>query len=272
MRLSISNIAWDVADDAAVASMLASHGIDAIDVAPSKYFPDPAQASAAQITSVRNHWAEQGIAIVGMQSLLFGTSGLNLFGPPEVQHAMLAHLAAVCRVAAGLGATRLVFGSPKNRDRGALSAAEAVDVAQPFFRELGDIAHSHGVVLCIEANPQRYGANFITGTEEAAQLVGLIDHPGIRMQLDIGTIAVNGECIDSLLARHADLVGHVHLSEPDLLPFGDGALDHVQIGAALRHYLPNHVLTVEMLAGKGETALQSVERALQCATRHYRPV
>ena len=36
---------------------------------------------------------------------------------------MLEHLRAVCRIGAGLGATRLVFGSPKNRDRSGLSDA-----------------------------------------------------------------------------------------------------------------------------------------------------
>ena len=69
----------------------------------------------------RAWWAERGIEITGMQALLFGTSGLNVFGPSEVQDAMLAHLAAVCRIGAGLGAVRVVFGSPKNRDRSGLT-------------------------------------------------------------------------------------------------------------------------------------------------------
>jgi hypothetical protein len=52
-----------------------------------------------------------------MQALLFGTTGLNVFGDNKSQEAMLEHLRAVCRIGAGLGATKLVFGSPKNRDR-----------------------------------------------------------------------------------------------------------------------------------------------------------
>ena len=68
-----------------------------------------------------------------MQSLLFGTSGLNLFGTSEVQQAMLRHLTAICRIGAGLGATRLVFGSPKNRDRTGLTDKAALEIAVPFF-------------------------------------------------------------------------------------------------------------------------------------------
>src|SRR5690606_19845978 len=111
MRLSISNIAWDVEEDPAVADLLRGLGIDAIDIAPGKYFSRPANATDVEIEAVRRAWEDRGISIVGMQALLFGTEGLNLFGPASVQEAMLAHLAVVCRIGAGLGATWLVFGS-----------------------------------------------------------------------------------------------------------------------------------------------------------------
>ncbi|WP_244217816.1 sugar phosphate isomerase/epimerase family protein [Paraburkholderia caledonica] len=117
MRIAISNIAWEVADDQHVADILKQHHVDAVDVAPGKYFPDPKSADTLDIARVRKWWADRGIEITGMQSLLFGTSGLNLFGTAESQEAMLDHLRAVCRIGGELGARRLVFGSPRNRDR-----------------------------------------------------------------------------------------------------------------------------------------------------------
>lgn len=60
---------------------------------------------------------------------------------------MLEHLRAVCRIGAGLGATRLVFGSPKNRDRSGLSDAQALEQAVSFFRRLGNTAQEHGVIV-----------------------------------------------------------------------------------------------------------------------------
>ncbi|MGM1231309.1 sugar phosphate isomerase/epimerase, partial [Escherichia coli] len=71
--------------------------------------------------NVRQWWADQGIEITGMQALLFGTTGLNVFGDNKSQEALLEHMRAVCHIGAGLGAIRLVFGSPKNRDRSGLS-------------------------------------------------------------------------------------------------------------------------------------------------------
>ena len=42
MRLGLTNLAWDPSRDEAVAGLLARLGMDAIDVAPSKYFADVA--------------------------------------------------------------------------------------------------------------------------------------------------------------------------------------------------------------------------------------
>lgn len=270
MRLAISNIAWDTAEDEAIATLLHRFGVDAIDVAPGKYFPAPAKATEEDIVRVKNWWSERGIEITGMQALLFGTTGLNVFGPPEAQDAMLQHLTAVCRIGAGLGAKRLVFGSPKNRDRTGLSDQQAMDVAVPFFRRLGDVAQSYGVVICLEPNPPCYGTNFMTASAETAQVVEQIAHPAIRMQLDTGALTINGEDPSTVLQDCAPLIGHVHASEPDLLPLGDAGTDHAKVVAALGQHLPNHVVSIEMLATKNEPHEVSIERALNVAIRHYR--
>jgi sugar phosphate isomerase/epimerase len=271
MRLAISNIAWDTAEDDAVAELLHRFNVDAIDIAPGKYFPEPAQATDEEITYVRDWWFEHGIEITGMQALLFGTTGLNVFGLPEAQEAMLQHLSAVCRIGAGLGATRLVFGSPKNRDRSGLNDQETLDKAVSFFRRLGDIAQAYNVVICLEPNPACYGANFMTTSAETAQVVRQIAHPTIMMQLDTGALTINGEDPFIVLKDSASLIGHVHASEPNLLPLGDGETDHAKVVKALEQHLPHHVVSIEMLATENEPHLASIERALNVAVRHYHP-
>ncbi len=47
MRLAISNIAWDVA------ALLQRYQVDAIDIAPSKYFLQPALATANDMERVK---------------------------------------------------------------------------------------------------------------------------------------------------------------------------------------------------------------------------
>lgn len=270
MRLSISNIAWDVAEDEAVATLLQAYEVDAIDIAPGKYFPRPTEATAADIAAVKNWWRQRNIDITGMQALLFGTTGLNVFGSPASQDAMLQHLTGVCRIGQGLGATRLVFGSPKNRDRSALNDAETATAALSFFRRLGDVAQQYGVIVCLEPNPTCYGANFMTTTAETASMVEAIAHPTIRMQFDTGAVTINGEDGCALLQSYDKFIGHIHASEPNLMPLGDDKTDHAGIAAGLVAHLPDHVVAIEMVATKDEPHLISIERALKVAVRHYR--
>lgn len=270
MRLAISNIAWDVAEDEAIASLLHCYGVDAIDIVPGKYFPEPSKATYQDMARVKSWWAERGIEITGMQSLFFGTSGLNVFGSSEIQIEMLQHINAVCHIGAGIGAKRLVFGAPKNRDRSGLSDQETMYAAVPFFLRLGDIALSHGVVICLEPNPTCYGANFMTTCAETIRVVEQVAHPSIQMQLDTGAITINGEDVEAVLKDCAPRIGHIHASEPDLLPIGDGGTKHSIFAEAIKNYLPKNVVTIEMVASKNEPHTVSIERAIIQSILHYR--
>jgi sugar phosphate isomerase/epimerase len=270
MRIAISNLAWDVADDENVAVLLKRYDVDAIDIAPGKYFPDFRTTSSAETDRVREWWTARGVAITGMQSLLFGTTGLNMFGDCKTQDSMLAHFDAICRIGASLGALKLVFGSPKNRDRSSLSDEQAHDAAITFFRRLGDIAGEYGVMFCLEPNPPCYGANFMTDSTETAQIVRDVAHCAIRMQLDTGAITINGEDPCQIINECSELIGHVHASEPNLITLGDGITDHFRVAAALDACLPDHIVSIEMLPAKNEPNLTALERALVVATRNYR--
>lgn len=270
MRLAISNIAWDVNEDEAVATLLQRYAIDAIDVAPTKYFAHPAVVTEDQLRQVRRWWSTRGFEITGMQALMFGTTGLNVFGSRESQSAMLAHLAAICRIGDGLNARKLVFGSPKNRDCSGLTSEAASATAISFFRQLGDIAARWDVTICLEPNPREYNANFMTTVQETARVVRDVDHPSIRLQFDVGAGTINNEDPETTLRENANLVAHIHASEPNLLPLGDGGTNHHQAFKALVSHLPEHVVSIEMLATPVEPHLASINRALAVAIRAYR--
>ncbi len=270
MRIAISNLAWSVSSDEEISTLLNLYDVDAIDVAPGKYFPDIKAVKMSDISRVREWWASRGISITGMQSLLFGTTGLNLFGDRDTQNSMLEHLDTICRIGNGLGATRLVFGSPKNRDRSALSDAQTHSVALEFFRRLGNIAARHDVMICLEPNPPCYGANFMTNSAQTAQMVADVAHPSIRMQLDTGAITINGEDPCQILSEFRCLIGHVHASEPNLITLGDGSTDHRRMASALMASIPEQIVSIEMLPSPNGHVLVAVERALKVAIKNYR--
>lgn len=262
MQISVSNIAWSIEREPIIAETLRGMGIDRIDLAPGKYFPDPEAASASDVARVRALWCDRGFAVEGAQSLLFGTHGLNLFDDPE--DAMLRRLSAACRVVAGLGGRSVTFGSPHQRHPGDLPPDRARRIATDFFRRLGDAASSAGVIVCLEAVPAVHGCTFLTGTIEAAEMVERVSHPAIRLQLDTGTMIANGEDPDAVIAHCAPLFGHAHVSEPGLVPLGETGVAHSVFADAIRRHRPDLVVTVEMVEAPTERIVDAVALAIDC--------
>jgi sugar phosphate isomerase/epimerase len=126
------------------------------------------------------------------------------------------------------------------------------------------------VTICLEPNPARYQCNFMTDTAATARIVEQVAHAAIRLQLDTGAMVINQEDPLATVTRHAHLVGHIHASEPDLIPLGDAETDHAQIARALSGALPRHIVSIEMLTPKNTSPLPAIERAFGVAVRNYR--
>lgn len=237
MRFAVSNIAWPRERDDAVAAVLNEHGVAGIEVAPTKLWPQPLQASDSEIDSVRRFWADRGIAIVAAQALLFGKPELTIFEAAATRAATLEYLRGIVQVCAKLGAGALVFGSPKNRRIGSLPLEEAMRIAAEFFRRLGEAAANAGTCIVMEANPPVYGADFITRAADAIDLVEHVNHPGFCLHLDTGCMTLVGDPIAETFSRGSKWMKHFHVSEPNLDPPGtSGTVDHAAFAKALRGY------------------------------------
>ena len=260
-NLSVSNLAWAPEQNETIAALLSAHNVHLIDLAPGKFLKGANLTDFAAIKRERTWWYERGFNFAGMQSLLFGTQGLNVFGTPEVQTRMLAHLEQVCVLAAELELKPLVFGSPKNRDRSGLNDAETEAIAIEFFGRLGDIAQKYGVTICLEPNAPQYGTNFLVTTAEACAFVALLNHPAIKLQIDTGTIFANHED-PNVVAQALRYAGHIHFSEPCLKPLGS----HIASTSyqALAHLLAtwDKPITIEMLTSGPESAGTEISSAI----------
>lgn len=267
-RLAISNLAWDSDEEDEIARLLQRLGVSGVEIAPTKIWKNSEEAhrSAAEY---RAFWEGHGISVVAMQSLLFGMPELVLFGSESARDRLLQHLAGLCRVGEQLGARVLVFGSPQNRRRGSLAQQEAEAIAIPFFRRAGAIAADSGVALCVEANPEGYGCDFVTTTAEALSLVAAVGHPGFGLHLDTAGIVMSGEPIRQTLREAAPLAEHYHVSEPFLVETGSAGVDHAAFADALDEAGYSGWVSIEMRAGGSDNIAQA-ERALRSTMRSYR--
>jgi sugar phosphate isomerase/epimerase len=224
MRLAMSNIAWAPEERLEAYAALAEAGFTGLEIAPGLLLhaaEDPFDPDAATLRTALDEVAGAGLTLVSMQSLLFGVPGAALFGDADARMAFEAAMRRAIALGGRLGIPNLVFGSPaQRRVPEGMAMDAAVARGAEVFRRLGDHAAAHGTAIAIEANPAAYGTNFCNTLEEAESFVGTVDHPAVRMILDLGAQIMNGtlERTAGLLPRIAPRLNHVHVSEPDLAP------------------------------------------------------
>ena len=113
-HLSISNIAWDKADDAGVYAAMKTYGFTGLELAPTRIFPaDPYANPAAALLFGGYLRKAYGFAVPSIQSIWYGKTG-NIFVPEQAGE-LLAYTAQACEFAHLLDCPSLVFGWPKNR-------------------------------------------------------------------------------------------------------------------------------------------------------------
>src|SRR5713226_5663278 len=96
--LAVSNIAWEPADDGAVRELLAELGVNAVELAPTKYWPAPCNPPETAVTACRREWEAAGVRVVALQALLFGMPDLKVFGSADERLRLFAYLGTIFRV------------------------------------------------------------------------------------------------------------------------------------------------------------------------------
>lgn len=270
MRLAVSSIAWPPEADAEAADLLVAHGVSGVEIPPARVCEQPWDPPSGSVAACRRFWEDRGLPIVAMQALLFGRGELVLFGDAATRRRLAAHLAAIIDLAAGLGASRLVFGSPKNRIRGGLGLAQAEAIALPFFRDLGRRAADRGVWLVIEPNPPAYGCDFLVTSRQVIEFVDRVAEDGLGVHLDAGAMTLGGESPREIVAAAGPRWRHFHASEPGLAPVGSGGVDHPALAAALRGVGYGGFVSVEMTQGPAGTSWRpQLEAALGVVASAY---
>lgn len=267
MKLSVSNIAWDESETGAVLDLLGSLGVGGIEIAPTKYWPDWQGASPAAAKAVRRDLEGRGFAIPALQAILFGRPDMAVFGDDASQAALLDHLERVAAIADAFGAKVLVFGSPKNRDPGALDQEQAFEKGAVFFRRAGERCAPYDVRLCLEPNPKKYECRFMTSWRDIARMVELVDHGHVGIHLDAACIALEGDDPVEAVTQCAGAICHFHATEPDLGDFSSPAMPHDQLGAALKNGHYDNWVSIEMR--RSETPLQSLKTAVLQVKKSY---
>lgn len=255
MKLSISNIGWDISDEITAYELMKKWGYSGLEIAPTRIFPiEPyTKLKEAGIWSEKIN-REYGFSVSSMQSIWYGRQE-KIFGSEEERNILLDYTKQAIDFAAVIGCKNLVFGCPRNRN---LPDSVDPDTAIAFFRELGDYAEENGTVIGMEANPPIYNTNYINDTISALNLIKQVDSRGFLLNLDTGTMVQNEENVSKLIGN-VHLINHVHISEPGLVPVKKRDL-HKELLKILREEDYKGYISIEM--GKVEE-LSIIENKLQ---------
>ena len=269
MKIAISNIAWQVEEEKAIAKIMQELDIKGVEIAPTKIWKSPITAADAEIESYKNFWQCRGIQIVAMQALLYGRSDLTLFQDAEKRRETFEYLSGMIQLGSKLGAHVLVFGSPKNRRIDNLELQEAEEIAQSFFYDLGEVATQHGLMFCIEPNPPAYNCNFITNSSQGLELVTKTNSKGFGLHLDAAGMTLSEEAIAPALQQCFPRLCHFHISELYLGQVGDGQVDHQIFANTLKSLNYKGWTSIEMRAQSPESNRLHIIQALETAIKNY---
>jgi sugar phosphate isomerase/epimerase len=235
MRISLCNEVLGGMEFSRQCALAALLGYDGLEVAPFTLDAEaPHLLPATRRAELRRAAAEAGAPITSLHWLLVAPAGLSITsGDPTLRARTLDVMQRLIGLAADLGATLLVHGSPKQRH-----VAEPDDTgrAEDAMARAGAWAAEHGLTYCLE--PLDAGqTNWARTVAEAVEIVSRIGSPGLRTMLDVSA-AGNGEVEPAadLLRRFVPtgLIAHVHLNDRNRRAPGQGEDRFAPILAALR--------------------------------------
>lgn len=209
-------------------------GYTGIELAPFTLAPRITDVSAEQRRELREVAESHGLTICGLHWLLAKTEGLHLTtADSAVRRATARYLIELGNACADLGGTVMVFGSPLQRNlMDGTTREQALDRAAEVFREAMSALAARGVKIVMEPLTPKE-TNFINSCAEAVELMGMVDHPNFVLHQDVKAMLSETTPIPELITRYADVTGHFHVNDDNLLGPGMGRTDYHPIFEAL---------------------------------------
>jgi len=247
MQFALCNEMFEKQPMAQIASTAARLGYHGIEVAPFTLATSVLEITAAKRKETRQAIADHGLEVVGLHWLFAGPQGLHMTTPDQATWQRTRdYLAALLALCSDLGGKILVLGSPKQRSvpenqtkRGAWK--RAVDLLASVVEQAARL----GLTICLEPLAP-VETNFINSVEEGMKLVREVNHPSLKIHLDVKAMCSEGRPVPEIIRSvKVQDVGHFHVNDPNLYGPGMGEVDYAPIAEAVRDLGYDKWLSVE---------------------------
>lgn len=261
---------WDLES---VCELAARAGYQGVEIAPFTLADSVEDITYQRRQQLRRVAEDAGLQVVGLHWLLGKPEGLHLNSPdPNLRRRTADYLRAEIDLCSDLGGSKLVIGSPKQRNvPPGQSYRQVWERSVEVFRKLAEHGRRRDVMLCIEP----LGAdetNFIHTAAQARSLVRDVHHPNFRMMLDVKAMVQDNEPIPEIIRRSAPYLEHFHANDANRQGPGFGDTDFEPIARALREVGYEGFISVEALdfsAGAEKIARKSIEYLISVFGQPY---
>jgi sugar phosphate isomerase/epimerase len=235
IRLGICNELFEAWDLPGVCRVVSGLGYAGLELAPFTLATSIRELSAARRREVRSIIEDAGLQTIGLHWLLARTEGLHLTSPnPKVRQATGEYLVDLAEATSDLGGTLMVFGSPKQRSLlPGVTLEQANKYAVEVLSRIMPVIGAVGVDLCLEPlGPD--DTDFINTCAQALALIRRVDHPHLKLHLDVkAQCSEKGATVPELIRQYAPEAGHFHAQDVNLRGPGMGLIDFRPIMGAL---------------------------------------
>jgi sugar phosphate isomerase/epimerase len=230
-----------------VFSYAANLGYDAVELAPFTLANSVTEITATERQSIREAAARTGIEIAGIHWVLVKPEGLYINHPErEIRDRTSNYLCELVDFCADLGGTRMVVGSPKQRNIvEGVSAEQGWNWAVESFKNPVGRADRRNVTICLEPlSPTE--TNFINTAAEAIAFVSTFRSPQFKIILDVKAMCSETKPIPEIIRDSWPHFAHFHANDPNLKGPGFGEVDFKPIAGALKEVGYNGFASVEV--------------------------
>ncbi len=245
INLSISNIAWPHYEDDWAFEVIGKHGFSAIEIAPSRIWPDFRRVSSFERKEYKKRVGSFGLEICSIHSLFWGINGVSLFGTPDEKKRLTDYFTCLIDFAKDLGVPRMVFGSPAVRKRGDIPMNHAYELASEILYPVSEYAYNSGIKILIEPLSVDE-TDFIVNHKEGLELVQSVDSDGFGLHLDAKAICSEHTPIEGIISDCKGIAEHFHVNEKGLGSFRDYHLPHRLIAETLKSIEYRGYVSIEM--------------------------
>jgi sugar phosphate isomerase/epimerase len=235
---------WSVEDTFGFA---ARAGYDAVEIAPFTLAKSVEHISPQERSRIRETARRAGIEISGLHWVLVEAEGMYLTHPdPGVRRKTSRYFVELVDCCADLGGTRIIVGSPKQRNiLEGVAPEQAWDWAIESFRDCVKRAEDRGVVICFEPLSAAE-TNFVNTAEEGLRFAEEFRSPAMSIILDVKAMCAESKPIPQIIAESAGRFEYFHANDRNLKGPGFGDVDFLPIVEALRKARYDGFVSVEV--------------------------